>query len=62
MGAELGQTTNFKDLIPGAPEQITTITGDLRDANVPLTQFADEAVERLRRGAQDVVRDCQQFI
>ncbi|HVW42247.1 MAG TPA: hypothetical protein VHC18_12935 [Amycolatopsis sp.] len=30
-----------------------TITGDLQDADVPLARFADEAVERLRRGAPD---------
>ena len=30
-----------------------TITGELEDADVPLSQFADQAVERLRRGAPD---------
>ncbi|HVV13774.1 hypothetical protein [Amycolatopsis sp.] len=30
-----------------------TITGELQDANVPLTRLADDAVERLRRGAPD---------
>ncbi|KAA9152226.1 hypothetical protein FPZ12_037265 [Amycolatopsis acidicola] len=31
-----------------------TIAGQLHDANVPLTRLADDAVERLRRGAPDV--------
>ncbi|WAL64244.1 hypothetical protein ORV05_25145 [Amycolatopsis cynarae] len=31
-----------------------TISGELHEANVPLTRLADEAVERLRRGAPDV--------
>lgn len=30
-----------------------TISGELRNASVPLTRLADDAVERLRRGAPD---------
>lgn len=31
-----------------------TVSGDLQDTNVPLSRLADEAVERLQRGAPDV--------
>lgn len=31
-----------------------TISGELRDDSVPLTQIADEAVDRLRAGAREV--------
>ncbi|TNC22475.1 DcrB/PsbP domain-containing protein [Amycolatopsis alkalitolerans] len=46
----------FVALRPPASKGFTpniTISGDLQDAGIPLTQLADEAVERLRRGAPD---------